>query len=1152
MQGRCRTLWLIVLLIAACGTLPPIPGMPTKPRMGAERALNRLTGGHLDAEGVRMMEAVGPRAVQAVATIGDAVHVRVQGEIRVRELVIEEDLRLLVAASQSFYTDECSSTPAPPSVASVDPSNLGGMVQPEREASEAFRSGDFKKADSLLKGVSDTLEKQFGANHPVVLRLLHKRTAIQLAVGNSKQGIVFATRTLASRELSLRNIKPTNPPGHDEIAAGLAVAESANMIANIYRNAGAYSDARQSYERAIELRTRYLGGDQLCAAQSQNGLGELLLLTGDYPAARRLLESAHLIRQAKLGPRHRDTVRSLNDLASLYGSIGDLLHAQELYQRSDLGQDDVDAAEWHHHLGGLHMCGGDYVKAELEYQQALDIRMKKFGEGVETAQSQSALAGVYQAMGDYDRAEGLHRGVYDILQSKLGPDDPRTIDALSDLGDSHLALGDYTRAESDYNQVLEFWRKQLGSDSPKVAKSLLALGNVHVARGDYTRAESEYNQALNIQQKLGPDHNKVVEAQHYLGLLYQAKGDYARAESFYSSELSLLEKKLGAAHPLLVESLVSLAKLMMATGRNAQALQYARRAFGISEQLLQSIGMVAGDSRLDAQLRSLRTQEEVAYSLLLGKSPPDDAATFALSVALLRKGRSLDEAAYTSRVAHQGVDAAARDQGVELLATRAELAKLTADGSGDATARQRLVDRVDEIEQALAKHSAPLRARRTLARPSDIVARVAQVLPPDGVLVEIVAFRPWVLHARAQNAGNDPQRYLALVLHHDASVRVVSLGLGDPIDRLISVFRKQLARAPDKDNDTRQVLVSAEALYHSVFQPVRTQFMKVDKNIFLSLDSQLHLVPFAAFFDGKQYLVETYQFTYLTSGRDLLHRDVGLRDNTTVAVIANPEFIKGGSNGPVPPSATCPRGMTIEEKHDWLGSLCPLPGTVEEAQDIRQLLPGARVFVGNSATKAAFLGLQSPGILHVATHGVFFGNTGHAVAGQRPEIESDRAALLNSMLMLAGAGIRSEDGTLHVQSEGVATALEVAGMNLWGTQLVVLSACETGVGEVSNLGQGVYGLRRAVMIAGSETLVTSLWKVDDSATREMMRRYYEGLLDGQGRVEAMRVTADWMRRRPTHPHYWAAFVVVGARDPLVGISRKRQPAVVTPVVAGSR
>ena len=110
-------------------------------------------------------------------------------------------------------------------------------------------------------------------------------------------------------------------------------------------------------------------------------------------------------------------------------------------------------------------------------------------------------------------------------------------------------------------------------------------------------------------------------------------------------------------------------------------------------------------------------------------------------------------------------------------------------------------------------------------------------------------------------------------------------------------------------------------------------------------------------------------------------------------------------------------------------------------------------------------------------------------------------------------------------------------MNLWGTQLVVLSACETGRGDVSNLGQGVYGLRRAVMVAGAESLLTSLWKVDDKATRDLMARYYKNLLKGSGRADAMREAALYLRKKHPHPYYWAPFIAIGRAAPLAGLGK---------------
>ena len=202
--------------------------------------------------------------------------------------------------------------------------------------------------------------------------------------------------------------------------------------------------------------------------------------------------------------------------------------------------------------------------------------------------------------------------------------------------------------------------------------------------------------------------------------------------------------------------------------------------------------------------------------------------------------------------------------------------------------------------------------------------------------------------------------------------------------------------------------------------------------------------------------------------------------------------------------------------------------------------------VGSAASKEAFLQLAAPGILHVATHGFFLGDpsavpdtrgvdTFGELAGVRPrQIPAD--PLLRSGLVLAGA--RSAAASSHDArsplGNSLVTALEIAGMNLWGTQLVVLSACETGRGSVS-LGQGVYGLRRAFIIAGAETVVTSLWKVDDATTRELMEVFYQKLLGGEGRAQAMRNAMEAVRVQHPHPYHWAPFIVVGSDAPLRGL-----------------
>jgi CHAT domain-containing protein len=212
----------------------------------------------------------------------------------------------------------------------------------------------------------------------------------------------------------------------------------------------------------------------------------------------------------------------------------------------------------------------------------------------------------------------------------------------------------------------------------------------------------------------------------------------------------------------------------------------------------------------------------------------------------------------------------------------------------------------------------------------------------------------------------------------------------------------------------------------------------------------------------------------------------------------------------------------------------PLPGTAQEASSIHALFPEAEILTGQRATKAALKSVRAPRILHIATHGFFLQDValeprqesdGAPVSGTRAinataKIENP---LLRSGLALVGANLNKGSG-----DDGILTALEASNLNLWGTELVTLSACDTGVGEVKN-GEGVYGLRRAFFLAGTESLVMSLWPVSDFVTRELMTQYYAGLKKRLGRGEALRQAQLAMLKRKgrRHPFYWASFIQAG-------------------------
>jgi CHAT domain-containing protein len=197
----------------------------------------------------------------------------------------------------------------------------------------------------------------------------------------------------------------------------------------------------------------------------------------------------------------------------------------------------------------------------------------------------------------------------------------------------------------------------------------------------------------------------------------------------------------------------------------------------------------------------------------------------------------------------------------------------------------------------------------------------------------------------------------------------------------------------------------------------------------------------------------------------------------------------------------------------------PLRGTAQEASAIKTLFPDTKMLTGRDANETSVKELNAPRTLHLATHGFFLENS----TADKPDKTKIENPLLRSGLAFAGANRRSGD-----KDDGILTALEASGLNLWGTKLVVLSACDTGLGEIHN-GEGVYGLRRSFVLAGAESVVMSMWPVSDFVTRELMTNYYKNLKKGMGRGEALRQVQLEMIKRPNrqHPFYWASFIQSG-------------------------
>jgi CHAT domain-containing protein len=356
-------------------------------------------------------------------------------------------------------------------------------------------------------------------------------------------------------------------------------------------------------------------------------------------------------------------------------------------------------------------------------------------------------------------------------------------------------------------------------------------------------------------------------------------------------------------------------------------------------------------------------------------------------------------------------------------------------------------------------------------------------------------------------------------------------------------------RGAVSDPQRKDVQQLARSLDEKVMRPTRA-LVGDPTQLLVAPDGELNLIPFAALVDEQgHYLIEHYSITYLTSGRDLLRMQVARQSKSPPVVVADPAFgdppLLGqrGESNRLNGAGSSGRAR-VDYSQIFFG---PLPGVNDEVRALRELLPNATFLTRERATKAALQSVVAPSILHIATHGFFLQDASAPGVDRAPQRGSPAAVvvatgsvgqsgtrsisasakidnpLLRSGLALAGANLRSNSN-----DDGVLTALEASGLNLWGTKLVVLSACDTGVGEVRT-GEGVYGLRRALVLAGAESQLMSLWPVSDRSTRDLMIGYYKGLVQGQGRGDALRRVQLQMLQSKSHghPYYWASFIQTG-------------------------
>jgi CHAT domain-containing protein/tetratricopeptide (TPR) repeat protein len=895
---------------------------------------------------------------------------------------------------------------------------------------------------------------------------------------------------------------------------------------------GDLESARRSLEQGLALRQRELGPHDLNTAHSLNCLGGALQWLGDLAGARRHFEQALTIRQTMLGEEHPDTANTLSNLSYVLQSQGHLAQARTLCER------------------------------------ALAIREKTLGpDHPDTAHSLNTLVTLLWDQGDYAGARPCCERALAITERVLGPDHPDTAVSLNNLGSLLREMGDLAEARPRLEHALAIRERKLGPDHPDTAQSLTNLGALDEAVGSLAEARSCYERALTIDRRaLGEDHPLTASSLNNLGVLLKKTGDLAGARPYLELALASRRRVLGEDHPDTAQSLTNLGILLVALGQQGQALPLMRQAAFLDERLIGQVFAIGSERQRAAILAQTQDNLAAFLSLVWGYlSQSDETVRLALDLVLRRKALQAEAQAVQRDAVLGGRYPHLQETLRRWSALRLQIARKSLAGPGpegpDAHRQQLEVwnTQRQRLEEELARQIPEMNLEQKL-RAADRRA-VALALPTATTLVEFVRFG--VFNFKAVPARGErrwqPARYLAFLLcpGDPDNVRMIDLGGAEPIDALIEVFRAGVGELPAARNMARRPAPASpltpeqvgQQLRSAVFDPLLAALGDC-RRLLVSPDGGLTQLPFAVLPNSAGgLLLDAYQISCVNCGRDVLRFGTTSSMKPSAAVVVtDPDFDLAAS---APARAATERGdnhVSRDLPRDRL-HFGRLAGTRAEGEVLASLL-GVPCWQDSAALEGRLKReCVSPRILHLATHGFFLqdqqdsdqqrrgrGALGPSGCEGRLSGPLPENPLLRSGLALAGANTWLRGGTPPEEAEdGLLTAEDVSGLDLLATELVVLSACETGLGEVRT-GEGVFGLQRAFTLAGARTLVMSLWSVPDEATRELMEDFYKRILAGEGRADALRNAQLALRKKYPDPYFWGAFICQGDPAPL------REPA----------
>ena len=769
------------------------------------------------------------------------------------------------------------------------------------------------------------------------------------------------------------------------------------------------------------------------------------------------------------------------ELGTTYRDFGDLQKSeQELIAAIEVAKekDEKQYLRAIDRLSALKIEQGEYSDSENYLLHNLEKKTEAYGDNpIMMLETLNGLSVLYYRLNDLQSANKYMDQALNVAG------DVRTIRPfmINNLGIIYKRQGEIDKAEECFEESSEGFLQLFGSMNPDYASSVSNLASIYKEKGELGKALDLYMKVLDMDKVIyGTEHANYATSLNNVALLYLQFGSYSLAGKLLTEAKRIRANTLGNYHPLYIKTVNDLGLYYMIIEDYQSAMESFDHALSAEIKHMQDIFPVLTDKQRKLYFDETRYNIERFCSLAFKDENLNSSyAENALNHFLNTRGILFYASEKMRRlIQNSGDNKIKKDYNTwrEKKYSLAQAYLLTEDD------RRKKGISITKLEEECAQLEKDLARKFKVFADQERTtyhhwAEISNSLQDSTAMIDIIQYKDYYVTVENEeiNQGfEDESNYVAFIIKQDSVIKPVQ------------IITKEFTRAFATYRNALKFGVKDKLSYDVFWKPVDNELTDVNK-LYVSNDGIYHKLNPVVFYDNSSgmYMADKYNVINITSGKDLLyHEDQKLVQETKI--FGNPDFSRI-------------EGYKLKQ----------LPGAEREAGDITKILDVRRweteTFYYSEATEDKIKSFSNPGIIHIATHGYFIEDPNHT------------DPLHSSGLFLS----KSESS----ENDGLLSAYEAMNLVLDQTNLVVLAACETGLGTVQN-GEGVFGLQRAFLVAGAENVLLSLVKINDEAARKFMNLYYGELLEVKDPQKAFFNARASFRKVDSNPYNWGAYILV--------------------------